>query len=58
MRPQGVNYLMRKKKSHPEDTKEKISENDLPIGRKNIDLQTKIHSKIQIHKAVSQLLNV
>lgn len=57
MRLQEVNYLTRKEKPHPEDTEEKISENDLSIVRGNEYTQAKIHSKIKIHKAVSSKPN-
>lgn len=33
---QGENYLTRERKSHPEDIKEKTSENDLCIGGENM----------------------
>lgn len=48
---------MRKKKSHPENIKEKISENDLSIGRGNEHTKTKIHRRIKTHKAVSSKTN-
>lgn len=35
MRLQGENYLTRERNSHPEDIKQKTSENNLPSGGEN-----------------------